>query len=151
MRRPRDGAETSRRQTVLSEQRRHNPDADAKMHVLLVRLVSVQRGTRNVGEFAEQAAASQRNAVLSRGLTPNSTLAAKLPKDVELSRRIPPDSKPFADPHKVLRIGPFDWQLYQPIEVETDDVRYCIVNGMTRLEAARRAGITELPPYIFKR
>jgi hypothetical protein len=61
------------------------------------------------------------------------------------------DNIGFADPAKLLRHGPFDWQEYTPIEVETDGVRFWVVNGMTRIENARRAGIKMLPAYIFRR
>jgi len=72
-------------------------------------------------------------------------------KDVDLSRLIPPDSRPFAAPDKLLDHGPFDWQKYTPIIVETDGRRFWLMDGMTRVENARRAGITKLPAYVFRR
>jgi hypothetical protein len=72
-------------------------------------------------------------------------------KDVDLSKLIPPDSRPFADPDKLLDHGPFDWQKYTPIIVETDGRRLWLMDGMTRVENARRAGITKLPAYVFRR
>lgn len=62
---------------------------------------------------------------------------------------IPPESRPFADPDKLLRHGPFDWQQYSPITVETDGRRFWVLDGMTRIENAKRAGITKLPAYVF--
>ena len=47
--------------------------------------------------------------------------------------------------------GAFDWSKYQPIIVETDGKRFFVMDGMTRIELARRAGITELPAFIFNR
>jgi ParB-like chromosome segregation protein Spo0J len=47
-------------------------------------------------------------------------------------------------------MGPFDWKKYTPIEVEKIGGRLVIQNGMTRVEAARRAGITMLPAYVFE-
>jgi hypothetical protein len=70
-------------------------------------------------------------------------------RDVEISRLIPPSSRPFADPVKLQRHGPFDWSKYTPIIVETDGMRLWLMDGMTRVENARRAGITNLPAYIF--
>ena len=66
---------------------------------------------------------------------------------VELS---PPPTRPFADPAKVQRMGVFDWNKYTPIEVEKLGNRLIIQNGMTCVEAARRAGITKLPAYVFE-
>ena len=47
-------------------------------------------------------------------------------------------------------MGPFDWSEYTPIEVEKVGDKWIIQNGMTRVEAARRAGITRLPAYVFE-
>lgn len=102
--------------------------------------------------FADQAAAIQEAAIRSRDLSGDPRIvAAMAPKDVDLSKLIPPVSKPFADPHKLLAHGPFDWAKYSPIEVETDGRRFWVMSGMTRIENARRAGITKLPAYIFRR
>jgi hypothetical protein len=73
------------------------------------------------------------------------------PRDVELSKLIPPESRPFADPDKLLDHGPFDWRKYTPIIVETDGSHSWVMDGMTRIEYARRAGIARLPAYIFPR
>jgi len=73
------------------------------------------------------------------------------PQDVEISKLIPPPSRLFADPAKLARHGPFDWNKYAPIIVETDGQRLWLIDGMTRVENARRAGITHLPAYIFRR
>jgi hypothetical protein len=72
-------------------------------------------------------------------------------QDIELSRLIPPDSRPYADPAKLARHGPFDGSVYTPILVETDGTRYWLQDGMTRVENAKRAGIKKLPAYLFKR
>ena len=72
-------------------------------------------------------------------------------QDVEISKLIPPSSRPVADPAKLARHGPFDWNKYTPIIVETDGQRLWLMDGMTRVENARRVGITQLPAYIFRR
>jgi hypothetical protein len=64
---------------------------------------------------------------------------------------VPPESRPFADPDKLLDHGPFDWQKYTPITVETDGRSLWVMDGMTRIENARRAGITRLPAHVFTR
>jgi ParB-like chromosome segregation protein Spo0J len=69
--------------------------------------------------------------------------------DIEIAKLVPPPSRPFADPAKLARIGPFDWMKYRPIEVEKHGSQFIIQSGMTRVEAARRAGITTLPAYVF--
>ena len=69
--------------------------------------------------------------------------------DVELSKLSPSATRPFADPAKLQRMGPFDWNKYTPIIVESDGESIIIQDGMTRVEAARRAGITKLPAYVF--
>ena len=73
------------------------------------------------------------------------------PRDVELSKLIPPTTRPFADPKKLQRHGRFDWKKYSPIIVETDGVRLWLMDGVTRVENARRAGIADLPAYVFPR
>lgn len=72
-------------------------------------------------------------------------------RDVEISNLIPPASRPLADPVKLQRHGPFDWKKYTPIVVETDGTRLWLMDGMTRAENARRAGITNLPAYVFQK
>lgn len=76
---------------------------------------------------------------------------APTPQLVELSKLIPPSSRPIADPGKLARHGPFDWNKYVPIIVETDGQRLWLMDGMTRVENARRAGITQLPASIYRR
>jgi hypothetical protein len=71
---------------------------------------------------------------------------------VRIDDLIPPSSRPFADPVKLQRHGPFDWQKYTPITVdELPGGRLEIMDGMTRIENARRAGITELPANVYPR
>jgi hypothetical protein len=72
-------------------------------------------------------------------------------RDVDISALIPPSSRPFADPGKLKRHGPFDWKKYTPTIVETDGARYWLMDGVTRTENARRAGPTHLPAHVFKR
>jgi len=74
----------------------------------------------------------------------------KQPQSIDLNRLSPPASRPFADPAKLARHGPFDWAKYTPIEVQKIGGRFVIMNGMTRVENARRAGIDRLPAYIFE-
>ena len=71
--------------------------------------------------------------------------------DVEICKLIPPSSRPYAEPRKLLRHGPFDWSKYTPIEVETDGTHLWLMSGMTRVENARRFGITVLPAYVYQR
>jgi hypothetical protein len=71
--------------------------------------------------------------------------------DVELSKLIPPASRPFADPVKLKRHGPFDWTKYTPIIVESDGTQFWLIDGMTRVENARRAGIVVLRAYVYAR
>lgn len=116
------------------------------------RMVDVHGPRRTPADFADEASAIIENSGRSRGLTPDSGIvAAKAPKDVDLSKLIPPESRPFADPRKLLDHGPFNWRKYEPIWVETDGRRLWLMNGVTRVENARRAGITKLPAYIFPR
>ena len=58
-------------------------------------------------------------------------------------------ARDFADPVKLEIMGAFDWSKYKPIELiqEIDGLR--VQDGMTRIEAALRAGITKLPAKIF--
>jgi hypothetical protein len=76
---------------------------------------------------------------------------APTPQTVEIANLIPPSSRPCADPGKLARHGPFDWHKYTPIIVETDGQRLWLMDGMTRVENARRTGITHLPAYIYRR
>ncbi len=68
---------------------------------------------------------------------------------VDLSMLSAPPTRPFADSNKLVRLGEFDWNKYTPIIVEQDGANQVIQDGMTRVEAARRAGITRLPAYVF--
>ncbi len=71
---------------------------------------------------------------------------------VRISDLTPPASRPFADPAKLQRHGDFDWQKYSPITVDRlPSGRLEIMDGMTRVENARRAGITELPANVYPR
>jgi len=108
-------------------------------------------GLQNFTVYADQAAEIRANATLSRGLNSNSQVrAAMTVKEVELAKLSPPSTRPFADPAKLERMGPFDWNKYEPIWVQDEGGRLTILNGMTRVEAAQRAGIKKLPAYIFK-
>jgi hypothetical protein len=70
-------------------------------------------------------------------------------RDVEIAKLSPSPTRDVADSEKLARHGPFDWAKYTPIIVEQDGVRLIIQDGMTRVENARRAGITRLPAYVF--
>ncbi len=85
----------------------------------------------------------------SRGLVPNAFAAALKKTEVDINTLIPPDSRPFADPLKLMKPGPFDWVKYRPIQLQNVGGRLFVQDGMTRIENARRAGITKLPAYIF--
>ena len=63
----------------------------------------------------------------------------------------PPGGRQSYDPVKLAAQGPFDWNKYTPIMVEetTGGLRY-VVNGMTRIENALRAGITRLPAIVTR-
>ena len=73
------------------------------------------------------------------------------PTYVDINSLIPPSYRAYADPDKLARHGDFDWDKYTPIIVETDGMRFWVMDGMTRIENARRAGIKKLPAYIFPR
>ena len=70
---------------------------------------------------------------------------------VEISKLIPPTQRPVVDAGKLARHGPFDWNKYTPIIVETDGTLLWLMDGMTRVENARRAGITHLPAWVYRR
>ena len=71
---------------------------------------------------------------------------------VSLSKLEFPASRPFADAGKLARHGPFRWDKFtNPIEVERVGSRFIIQNGVTRATNAQRAGITELPAYVYPR
>jgi hypothetical protein len=75
-------------------------------------------------------------------------------QDVDIDKLIPPSSRPYADPGKLgklARHGPFDWNKYTPIIVETDGTSLWLMDGMTRVENARRAGITSVPANVYRR
>lgn len=69
--------------------------------------------------------------------------------DVDIADLSPPASRPVADAAKLSRMGAFDWNKYTPIIVEQAGDRMTIQDGMTRVEAARRAGVARLPAYVF--
>ena len=70
--------------------------------------------------------------------------------DVDIASLSAPATRPVADPGKLQRMGAFDWKKYTPIIVEKYGGRIIVQDGMTRVEAARRAGITTLPAYVFE-
>jgi hypothetical protein len=72
-------------------------------------------------------------------------------QNVELNKLILPPSRPFADAAKLARHGPFDWKKYTPIIVETDGISLWLMDGTTRVENARRAGIASLPANVYRR
>ena len=74
---------------------------------------------------------------------------ACIEKVVDIRFLKPSLARDFADPIKLERMGAFDWSKYKPIELiqEIDGLR--VQSGMTRIEAALRAGITKLPAKIF--
>jgi hypothetical protein len=102
-------------------------------------------------ERTGQVAAGISDAEVEAAIRSVPTHHAPTPQDVDLSKLIPPSSRPFADPAKLARHGPFDWKKYTPIIVETDGKRFWLMDGTTRVENARRAGITQLPAYIYRR
>jgi hypothetical protein len=53
-------------------------------------------------------------------------------------------------PGQIQRLGAFDFGKYTPIIVEKSGSAYTIQDGMTRVEAARRAGLTKLVAYVFE-
>ena len=99
--------------------------------------------------FYREAEQIMQRAPASRGLTANTTLAEVKTIDVGISRLIAPESRPFADPVKLANQGPFDWNKYTPIEVVPEGNNFRVLDGMTRIENARRAGITTLPANVF--
>jgi RHS repeat-associated protein len=68
------------------------------------------------------------------------------------SLRAFPGGRDTYSPTKLIDHGPFDWSKFtHPIEVQYIDGIPYIMGGMTRVENARRAGITRLPAYIYGR
>lgn len=53
-----------------------------------------------------------------------------------------PLSRPVADGIKLGTLGAFSWEKYKPIVIDANGT---ILNGVTRFEAARNAGVTHLP------
>ena len=72
-------------------------------------------------------------------------------QSVDINKLIFPTSRPFADPAKLARHGPFEWKKYVPIIVETDGISLWLMDGATRVENARRAGINSLPANVYRR
>jgi hypothetical protein len=72
-------------------------------------------------------------------------------QDVDIDNLIPSSSRPSADPGKLARHGPFDWKKYTAIIVETDGTSLWLMDGMTRVENAHRAGIARLPAIVYRR
>jgi|GEM_PF-2444783 len=71
---------------------------------------------------------------------------------IDISKLQYPSSRPFADPAKLLRHGPFDMSRYTPAMVQVNRNGVMVIqNGVTRIENAKRAGILELPVQIFTR
>jgi hypothetical protein len=71
-------------------------------------------------------------------------------REVELVRLEFPESRLYADPKKLADLGPFDMSKYEPIWVEeTSGGSLIATNGVTCVTAARLAGITKLPAYVF--
>jgi RHS repeat-associated protein len=73
------------------------------------------------------------------------------PKPVALSRLNPSITKPWADPLKLERHGPFDMNKYTPIIAEEHNGVLTIQDGMTRWQNAMDAGINELPVLVYPR
>jgi hypothetical protein len=60
-----------------------------------------------------------------------------------------PGGRQFFDPGKLERMGPWNWNnLKEPIQLINDSGILRIQGGFTRIEAALRAGITQLPVII---
>ena len=68
---------------------------------------------------------------------------------VDIRNLRPSLARDFADPAKLERLGAFDWAKYNPIELIQEVGGLRVQSGMTRIEAALRAGITSLPAKIF--
>jgi hypothetical protein len=73
------------------------------------------------------------------------------PRTIDIRNLSPHPSaqRTVADAEKLARMGAFDWAKYQPIIVENMGGRMVIMDGMTRVEAALRAGITHLPAFVY--
>lgn len=71
--------------------------------------------------------------------------------EIEIAKLSPPPTRDVADVSKLERYGKFDRNKYTPIAVAKRGDRYVIIEGMTRTELARRAGIKTLPAYVFEK
>jgi hypothetical protein len=71
-------------------------------------------------------------------------------RSVDTRKLLPaPGGRQHADPAKLARHGLFDWAKYRPIVVEqTKGGIMYILDGMTRVENAQRAGILFLPAIV---
>lgn len=80
-----------------------------------------------------------------------STNEGMVTREIPVDRLIPPETRQHADPDKLQRHGEFDWAEYTPIIVETDGTRFWLLDGMTRVENARRSRIDKLPAQVYER
>ncbi|MEM6330083.1 MAG: hypothetical protein AAF790_07535 [Planctomycetota bacterium] len=88
---------------------------------------------------------------LTRPVCEQETLALERLIVLPLAILEPADGRDHADPAKIERCGPFDPELYAPIIVETSGNRFWIMDGMTRVELARRAGLASLLAKVYDR
>jgi hypothetical protein len=103
---------------------------------------------------AEEAAQAGRLAQASLkpvSAIPPSTWSAKWPTVVvEVKKiRIDPGARLVADPGKLARNGPFQWEKYTGhIEVYERGGVYYLDGGVTTLESAKTAGVTHIPVIV---
>ena len=108
------------------------------------------RPIKGPAAFTDEAARIMEESARARGLSTNSGIQVAMnPREIDLSKLRPSLGKDYADPIKLEAHGPFDWNKYTPILVELIGAQLIIQDGMTRVENARRAGITSLPAYVF--
>jgi hypothetical protein len=98
--------------------------------------------------------ASSEALAIARGIearNPGAKVLGSMKLDwVDVNKLEFPESRLFADPKKHADMGPFDWKLYEPVWVDrTASGRLVVSNGVTRVTAAKRAGVKMLPVYIF--
>ena len=106
--------------------------------------------TFNPANFADDVARIRADSLARYGSGEGVTAMAVQTTVVDLSKVVNPVTRPFADPIKLARQGPFDLSKYTPAWATVRNGAITLENGVTRIENARQSGVTHLPIMIFK-
>ena len=104
----------------------------------------------NPANFADDVASIRAQSLINYGQGDGITAMAVQPSMVDISTVRFPVTRPFADPVKLARQGPFNMSLYTPAWAVEKGGVITLQNGVTRIQNARKSGITQLPIMIFK-